>query len=410
MVPSDALSSAANIFKTSFQGIQSDFFSYGQAIFFTLLTISIVFKALEYGWTKDITEGLPDWIRELIGAMFFWTVMQNLSLLASLPNSANFMGGKYLPALDPSSIILKGVIMTNTIMQPLAKAGLMDAGIAAMFIGIICCVVIIFCMVNIALEVAVTLICTQGIISISPLFLAAGAFKPSSQIARNAIDAVIGNSVKLLGFYLVIFAGNKAVDSMSAQIDGTFNQSSTSFDQYSYIIAVVALYYSVAKTFPEQVARLVTGVIQENRGINAMAAAAAALSVAAKSYQAATKATEALKTASNIAKPGVQAGGATMANALANYREIASSNPANSIAKNAGAAAKQALGTVGKATAGNIADRFRDLGSKLTGGSSSGVSSISDRVNKSTNAVKAQTQANQTIRQTQPNQSPQTKL
>lgn len=394
MVPSDALTTAANTFKTTFQGIQSDFFGYGQAIFFGLLTIGIVLKALEYAWTKDVTESLPDWIRELIGAGFFWTVMQNISWLSSLPNSANVIGSKYVSGIDPSSIILQGVMMTNTIMQPLSKAGLLKAG-AAMFIGIGCCFVIMFCLINIAMNVAVTAICTQGIISISPLFLAAGAFKPSSPIARNAIDAVIGNSVKLMGYYIVIFAGNKALTAMAGQISGTFDPNSQSFDQYSYIIAVVALFYAVAKTFPDQIARLVTGVIQENRGINAMAAAMAAVSVAAKAMPAAAAAAAAAKTAGSAFKPAAQAAGATMANALANYREISSSNPSSTMASKAGAALKQAVGTTAGATASNVSDRFRDLASRATGGGGSNVASVAERVNKVTNSTKAQTQANQ---------------
>ena len=388
MVPSDALTSAMNTFKTTFVSFQQDFFGYGQAIFFSLLTIAIVLKALEYAWTKDITESLPDWIRELIGVSFFWTVMQNISWLSSLPNSANAIGSKYVAGIDPSSIILQGVIMTNTIMQPLNKAGLLSAG-AAMLVGIGCCFVIMFCLINIAMNVAVTAICTQGIISVSPLFLAAGALKQSSPIARNAIDAVIGNSVKLMGYYLVIFAGNKALTTMAGQISGTFDPNSQSFDQYTYIIAVVALFYGVAKTFPDQLARLVTGVIQENRGINAMAAAMAAVSVAAKAMPAAAAAA---KTAGSAFKPAAQAAGATMANALANYREISSSNPNSSTASKAGAALKQAVGTAAGATANNVSDRFRDLASRATGGGGNNVKSVAERVYQNTQSVKSQTQ------------------
>lgn len=394
MVPSDALTSATNIFVTTFQGMQNDFFGYGQAIFFGLLTISIVMKGLEYGWTKDITESLPDWIRELIGASFFWTVMQNLSWLTAFVSSASSIGNKYVSGIDPSSIILQGVTMTNTILQPLNQAGLLKAG-AAMFVGIGCCFVIMFCLINIAMNVAVTAICTQGIISISPLFLAAGAFKQSSPIARNAIDAVIGNSVKLMGYYLVIFAGNKALTIMAGQISGTFDPNSQSFDQYTYIIAVVALFYAVAKTFPDQIARLVTGVIQENRGINAMAAAMAAVNVVAKAMPAAAAAAAAAQAAGSAFKPAAQAAGATMANALANFREISSSNPNSSTASKAGAALKQAVGTAAGATANNVSDRFRDLASRATGGGSNNVASVAERVNKVTNSTKAQTQANQ---------------
>lgn len=392
MVPSDALTSAMNTFKTAFTSFQHDFFGYGQAIFFSLLTIAIVLKALEYAWTKDITESLPDWIRELIGAGFFWTVMQNISWLSSLPNSANAIGSKYVAGIDPSSIILQGVIMTNTIMQPLNKAGLLSAG-AAMLVGIGCCFVIMFCLINIAMNVAVTAICTQGIISISPLFLAAGAFKPTSPIARNAIDAVIGNSVKLMGYYLVIFAGNKALATMAGQISGTFDPNSQSFDQYTYIIAVVALFYGVAKTFPDQIARLVTGVIQENRGINAMAAAMAAVSVAAKAMPAAAASAAAAKTAGSAFKPAAQTAGATMANALANYREISSSNPSSTMASKVGAAMKQAVGTTAGATASNVSDRFRDLASRATGGGGNNVKSVAERVYQNTQSVKSQTQA-----------------
>ena len=397
MIPQDSLTTAMNLFKTTFAGFQGDFFTYGSAIFFGLLTISIAYKALEYAWTKDITESLPDWIRELVGSAFFWTIMQNLTWLASIPNSANFIGKKYLAAIDPSSIILKGILMSDKIITPLNSAGLFDTGIVGLLIGVVCCVVIMYCMFNIALEVAVTVIVTQGIICISPLFLAAGALKQSSQIARNSIDVVIANSVKLLGFYLVIATGNKSLDAMTALLPATFDPKTSSFDQYCLIIAVVALYFAVAKTFPDQIAKLVTGVIQENRGINAMAAATAALSVAAKVNMAANAALKATNAVGGLLKTAGTGAGSTVSNAMANYREISSSQPSRSMASKLGGAVTQTAGNVAKSTGGAVADKFRDIATRASGGTAkSDVQSVSSRMYQATQRTNAQTQANKT--------------
>lgn len=391
-VPANSLTIAADSFKTAFAGFQDTFFSYGQDIFFILLTISIVLKGIEYAWTKDLTESMPDWLRELFGAMFFYTIMQNLKWLITLPASANFIGASIGLVIDPSSIVLKGVTISNKIMQPLQKAGFLDSGLA-MLIGIICCVAIMFCMISIAMNVAVTLICTQGLISISPLFLCAGAFKPSAPIARNLIDAIIGNSIKLIGFYLTIYAGNKAMDIMANSIDGTFSPTTSSFDQYCYIIAVVTLFYAVAKTFPEQLARLVSGVIQENRGISAMAAATAAVSAVAKTQTMTSTALKAAQIAGGVLAPIGRAAGAVVANTMAHYRQISSSQSSASAVSKTARAMGNALTTTAKETGNAVSDRFRDITNRATGGSSQSIKSVAERIYQNTQRTNAKTQA-----------------
>lgn len=389
----DALTFATETFRSSFIGIQADFLGYGQSIFFILLTITIVWKGLEYGWSKDITESMPSFIRELIGAMFFYSVMMNVVWLTSLPKSAMVIGQKYIVNLDPSSIIVQGVVMCNTLMTPLIKAGLWDAG-ASLIVGLIACGAIMFCLINIAINVAVTTVITQALISVSPLFLAAGALKQSSQIARNLIDSIIGNTVKLIGYFLVIYAGTKAITTMSAQIDGTFDPATSSIDQFSYIVSVVGLYYGVAKTLPDQFAKLVTGVLQENRGIDAVAAAMSAMRIASNVMPAAKVATTAVSAVSGAVG---KTAGSTMANALANYKSISSSQATggSSVGAKIAGAGGAAIGNLAKSAGGAVADRYKDLASRVTGGGgNSNIKSVAERMNSATQATKSQTQAN----------------
>lgn len=369
-VPQDALTAATKTFQTGFIGIQNDFLGYGQSIFYYLLLIAIVLRGLEYMAKGDIGSNLPEWTRELLIAMFFYTLMLNLPWLSSLPNSATKIGLGYLGTVDPSSIVVQGVNVENKILDPILNAGLLDAG-AAMIVGIIASVVVAFCMINIAINVALTLIITQALISISPLFLAAGAFRPSVQVARNLIDAIIGNTVKLIGYYIVIYVGNKSITTVMGQIDGTFSATSSSVDQYGYIIAVVALYYAAAKTLPEQLAKLVSGVVQENRGTEIGAAAMAMQKMATSLAPLASQ-------AARMSAGGVSIAGSTLANAMANYRQISSSQGGG-----IGAATKataSALGNLAKSTGGSVADKFRSI-------SQSGVTTRMQQATRTANAT-----------------------
>ena len=391
-VSQQALSTAMATFQSGFVTIQRDFLGYGQAIYFGLLTIAFVLKFLEYAASKDVAETVPLWIRELLAAGFFYTVMMNLSWLSSLPQSANSIGLGYLGTVDPSSIILQGINIANMIMKPLIAAGFFEAG-AAILVGLVCSVVVMYCLINVAVNVAVTMIVTQALISMSPIFLAGGAFHPSRQMARNVIDAIIGNSVKLVGYFLVIYIGNKTLTSIMAQIDGTFNVASISIDQYGCIVAVTALYYALAKTLPDQLAKLVTGLVQENRGTE-LGAAAMAMQRMANTL--APLAQIAKTTGLPVAAEALKMAGSTMANALANYRQIASSAGTGGLAT-AGKATSSAFGNLAKSTGGAVADKYRDLASRTTGGSgNSNVKSVSERMHQATQSTKAQTQASQT--------------
>lgn len=373
-VSQQALTSATQAFQHGFMLIQHDFLGYGQAIFFALLTIAVVLGGLEHARSGDISSSLPQWMHEILIAMFFYTVMQNLDWLASLPNSANKIGLGYLGSIDPSSIIMQGINIENKIMQPLLKAGLFESG-ASMLVGMISAVVVAYCMINIAINVAVTLIVTQGLISTSPLFLSAGAFKVSRQVARNLIDAIIGNTVKLIGYYLVIYIGNTAIATMISQIDGTFNPDVASIDQYGFIIAITALYFALAKTLPDQLAKLVSGVVQENRGTEIGAAVTAMQRVATS--VAPLSAT--LKSAT-LGSTGIVS--ATARNALANYRQNTSGGAG--VIKAATKSGATGLGNLAKSSAGVIADKFRAASS---GG-------VTNRMAQATRTAQAQTQAN----------------
>lgn len=376
--PSDSLTAATNTFKTTFIEIQHDFLGYGQTLFFSLLIIACVLKFLEYSANKDVAETLPHWIKELLTISFFYTLMINLPWLSSLPNSAKQIGLSYLKKTDPSTIVTTGITMAAKILKPLNDAGILNFS-AMTLIGVICAGVVVFCMVSIAVNVAVTLIVTQALISISPLFLAGGAFYATRQMARNAIDTIIGNSVKLLGYYLVIYAGNKTIDELMTQIAGTFDPKTVALDQYGLIIAVTTLYYAMAKTLPDQLAKLATGLVQDNRGTD-IGTAAVALQKIASSL------TPFSKMASSTIAAAAKNRTNTEGSRGANYQEIKSNSGRGGISA-ASKAATSAIGNLAKSTGGALANKYKDLASKDTGGASNpNAKSVSQRMNQSTKA------------------------
>lgn len=378
----DVFTTAVNTCNGAIKSLSSQFLGYGQSIFWPLFTISLVLMGLKYMMSKDITESLPEWIRNVVGIMFFYTLMVNVSWLGSILNSVNVIGKTLAGGIDPSALIDTGLSLGNAMIKPLADGSILDLGFGSLVI-LACYIVVNVTIFTIALSVSVTLIITQFLITISPIFLAFGAFEVTKQFAKNGIDRIAGNSGKLLGFYLVIFLSNNVLTGLAAQIPQDANP--TAFDPYLLLAAITTLLFLLAKNLPQEVGSIFAGVT-DTKGVEVAALAASVAKLTNAMQQAA-------KVAKVVANPAAAVAGATMANAMANYRQIASSNPNSSTASKAGAALKQAAGTTAGATANNISDRFRNIADRVSGGSGNNVKSVAERVYQNTQSVKSQTQA-----------------
>lgn len=357
----DVLTSAASVYMTTFSGYVNQFIQWGKYIFYALLVLNIIWMSLWYAFDKNsLSESMPSFLKQFFIAALFYTIMVNPSWLLSLLKTAESMGKTItgIP-IDPSSIISNGLVIANKILIPIQKSSLLTAGFGVL-VGFAAWVVIMFTFISIALNLAITLIITTALIVISALFLSFAALGATGQIARQALDVVIGNCVKLLGIYLVVGVGAKTITTITNAIPNDF----VSLDPYAWIIAASLLFWLVAKNLPEQLAKIVSNAIQETRGADAAALTMAASRIASMAAPGVGKvAGAAVSAAANLGKIA----GSTTANAMAHFNK-ASSTPGSSAIGSMGTAIGGAAKDLGSAIGGRLSDQFKHIASKMTGG------------------------------------------
>jgi P-type conjugative transfer protein TrbL len=363
----DILTSSSQTYMNIFHGYLSQFFIWGQWLFFSLLTINIVWMSLWYAFDKhSLSETMPDFIKRFFSIAIFYTIMANPAWLADIVKTAQVMGSTLTHApIDPSSILSAGLGIANKILLSLSLSSILT-----LFPGVIIILVVygtvLFCFISIALDLALTLIITTALISIASFFLGFAALGVTSQIARQTLDVILGNAVKLLGLYLVVAAGSQFL----VQLTNAIPVKIISLDPYIIIAAAALLFWLVAKNLPAQLAKIVSGAVLESRGTDA-----AALAIAAIAY--AQRATPAARILSSVVKTAAKIAGSSGYNAAAHFKHGAATggNPGLS-------AMKGSISHLGKAVAGSVSDHFKHVASKLSGGSGNqqSIRKISERM------------------------------
>jgi type IV secretory pathway TrbL component len=312
---------------------------------------------LWYAFDKSsFSESMPDFIKRFFLIALFYTIMINPQWLLSVLQTVEVMGKTLTHApIDPSSILSQGIGIANKILLPVEKSSILTMGFGIIIIGVVY-LIIMAAFISIALDLALTLIITTALITVATLFLSFSALGATSQIARQALDAVLGNCVKLLGIYLVVAAGAKTITTVASSIP----TSLLSFDPYMWIVAVVMLFWLLAKNLPMQIAKIVSGALQENQGTNAAALAISAVRTAQMATSATNKVGAATASLAAIA-------GSSIANAKAHF-DKASATPGTRTLSNMGSAVGSAVKDMGGAIGGKLTDQFKNISSKLAGG------------------------------------------
>lgn len=286
---STIITQAANSYITTFQGYESTFIGWGKTLFFSLLGINLVWICLWAAIDRStISDAFSEFLKKFFVATVFYTILLHPEWLHSVMKGSDEMGKQLNNSvLDPSSIISQGLQIANLIIKPVNEMGLFDISIG-MLIALIVYVCTLYIFIHIAMEVALAMIMTTALITTSCFLLGFGAFEATMAIARQSIDATIGYCVKLLGYYLVISAGIKTFSMMT---NPTFLPSTPEaleqggFDSYAWLIAVAWLFHLVAKNLPDQMARIISGGIQESRGVGMASAVLSAIKLATQSIK-----------------------------------------------------------------------------------------------------------------------------
>jgi P-type conjugative transfer protein TrbL len=379
----DILTTTAQNYITTFSGYVNQFLQWGQWLFFSLLVINIVWMALWLAFDRhSFSESMPSFIKKFFVIAFFYTIMMNPSWLGELLKTVQFMGTTLTHTpIDPSSIVSEGIGIGNQIIIPIEKSSLLTLGFGVIIISIVY-IIVLFVFISIALDLALTLIITTALIAMTTFLLGFAALGATTQIARQTLDVILANCVKLLGIYLVVAAGSQTMIDVSSAIPTRL----VSFDPYAWIVACALLFWLIAKNLPNQLAKIVTDSLQETRGTDAPALAVSAV----RHVQTAMPP---VKLASNVAQGIAKIAGSAAYNAGAHFNKSTSS--AADLPKGLGAAVGGSMAHFGKAVAGNLSDHFKHIASKLAGGpgSQQPISGISERMYKGAKDMKSKAES-----------------
>lgn len=256
----DIITTAAQSYIHFFQGLTHQFLAWGRGLFFSLLTLNLCWMALWYAFDRSsLSENFAAFIQRFFVMTFFYTVMIHPAWLGQVLKTVQYMGHTVVHApIDPSSIIEQGIGIGNQLLIPVTKSSLLTMGFGLIIVSIVY-VVVLFVFIHIALDLAVTLIMTTALICLSTFFLSFAALDATRSIARQTLDLILANCVKLLGLYLVVAAGSQTMASITHAIPHTIE----TLDPYVWISACALLFWLVAKQLPSQLARIVHGAIQE---------------------------------------------------------------------------------------------------------------------------------------------------
>lgn len=350
------LNHVTNSYLMTFRNLLNQFLEWGQWLFFALLTINIIWLALWYAFDRNsFSEVLPDFIKRFFVITLFYSILIHPEWLFSIASSVQVMGKTLTQApIDPSSIIAQGIAIANKLMLPINNTSLWTHGIASIILLIVY-IITLFIFISIALDLALTLIMTTALISISTFFLSFAALNATSMIARQTLDAVLGQCIKLLGLYIVVAAGSQTVLSVESYVPTQI----MAFDQYAWIVASLVLFWLIAKQLPMQLARIVSNAVQDGYGMHS----ASNLAFAAQ---------KALRVSSTLAKGAAvlplgvgRFAGSLMYSGTQHYKDSKAST-GNTLSA-LGAGFKGASKDAGSAVMGNISDHFKQLGSKMVG-------------------------------------------
>lgn len=352
----NVLTHTSSVYINVFNSYLSQFTSWGEWLFLSLLTISIAWMCFWHAFDKhSLVETMPAFLKKITVILIFYSLILHPEWLTELLKTAGFMGKTLTHFdIDPSSIIDTGMGLGNKMIAPLGKTSILRLGFGVLVVGV-AYLGVIYVFINIAIELTVTLITASALIAISPLFLSFIAIDATAAIARNALDTIISHAVKLLGLYLIAAIGTNTIAAVANTVPDTIDK----FDPYCWIVAVVFLFHALAKTLPNQFAKIVSSAFQEPKAVDVTALMLAAA-------HSASTVTPAVKSASVAAQSAGKLAGSTGFNVMSHLSSGLKEN--GNVLQSVGSAAVSVAKDLGKAVGGNISEHFKNVSQKMAGG------------------------------------------
>ena len=262
------LSAAVNEYLMALGHLSAQFTQWGKMLFCGLLVINMMWFWVWLGFQKgEFDQGLVIFLKKFFIMLVFYTLMINHQFFMSLLQSAQVMGKTLTHGdSDPSSIISDGIALSNQLIRPILSFNLFKITFGVINI-MICYFIILFVFMTVALRLAVALIETTALITVSSFFLGFAALSATSKIAHSMIEAIIASCVKLVGLYLVIGTGMAVIQHLAQFIPA----HEATFDDYWWLLSVVLLFWCLSKSLPDLLARLVSVVVSNDSHVDTAA-------------------------------------------------------------------------------------------------------------------------------------------
>lgn len=374
---------AANSYIHLFSSYVNQFLHWGNWLFFSLLVINLVWLALWYAFDRHaLAETLPAFLKKFFVISFFYTIMIHPAWLGSLLHTAQRMGQSLVHApIDPSSIIAQGIGLGNTLLIPVSKSSLLTAGFGILIIAVVY-LVVLFVFISIALDLALTLITTTALIAMATFFLGFAALGATHQIARQTLDVILAQCVKLLGIYCVVAAGSQTITNVALSMPAEIQ----TLDPYAWIVAVALLFWLLAKHLPNQLAKIFAGAIGDSHG-----EPAAALMMAAN--QLSSVAMHLGKVMGNTLQGSATLAGSTGYNALQHLKKAAMETASGHPLKALGTVLGGPVSHLSQAIGGHVSDHIKNMANQFAGGAGlqQPIESVSSRMYHASKNLQAKT-------------------
>lgn len=228
----------------------------GVVLFYYLAVIQLTITAL---WAVMKSEW-PDFFAKILQVLFTFGVFATLIKLGgdwmpSLINTFISIGSSSsgITSLTPGSILEQGLSIAWDMLKSFSAWGLALHPIN-LIITMVLFITILVAYTFIAADLAIVLIKSYCLISLSGIFFAFGANEVVRPMATNYFKALIGIGLQLLTLYLLLGVGVSLGSHWSAEIHNA--SSGFSLIPFTMIGVSVAMFYLVVKNIPPFIAGL----------------------------------------------------------------------------------------------------------------------------------------------------------
>jgi type IV secretion system protein TrbL len=261
-------------------------FPIAQHLFGLLATIEIAWSGILWAMNKSEVESLwVEFLKKMLVLGFFYTVLMNSqSWIPAIIQSFIKIGAgaSHITALYPSDILDQGISVASSVLQPLLKAGLLNAGIG-LIVGCISALIVAISFALIAAELIVSLIESYIVIGAGVLLLGFSANRFTSAYSSKYLSYSISIGIKLFTLYLVIGVG-----------------STLAANWGQLVIAGSLVFLYVTKVIPNKAESLLSGTVNATSSGLIAAAVGGALVMTRSSINTTQTAYEAIKQASMV--------------------------------------------------------------------------------------------------------------